>query len=110
MFGNMNVTTNANGIPYLRSTSVTVGTEYVDFSLGFRRIPPVGFITVSITEAIPTGTTETLPIRFVLNGNARNLTYFGGNSVTAGDLASTGTLLVWYNWYDGTLQLVAPTA
>ena len=109
MFG-CNITTNAGGFPYLRTQSVSVGTESVDFSLGFRRIPPVGYLTINITEAVPTGTTETLPIRFTLNGSSRTLTFFGGSSVTAGDLASTGTILVWYNWYDGSLQLIAPTA
>lgn len=106
----MNVTSNVNGTPYLRTTGVTVGTETVDFSLGFRRIPPVGYLTINIAEAIPTGTTGTLPIRFTLNGSSRNLTNFGGANVTAADLAGTGVILVWYNWYDGTLQLVAPTA
>ena len=110
MFGCMSVTSNVNGIPYLRTTGVTVGTDSVDFSLGFRSIPPVGYLTINIAEAIPTGTTATLPIRFTLRGSSRNLTYFGGANVTAGDLASTGTILVWYNWYDGTLQLIAPTA
>ena len=110
MFGCSNITTNTGGIPFLQTNGVTVGTDSVDFGLGFRRIPAVGFLTIKITEAIPTGTTETLPIRFTLNGSSRNLTFFGGASVTAGDLASTGTILVWYNWYDGTLELIAPTA
>jgi len=110
MFGCINVTSNVNGFPYLRTTGVTVGTDSVDFSLGFRRIPAVGYFTVNITEAIPEGTTGTLPIRFTLNGSTRNLTYFGGASVTAADLTSTGTILVFYNWYDGVLQLIAPTA
>lgn len=110
MFGYVNVTSNTNGIPYLRTTNVSVGTEAVDFGLGFRRIPPVGYLTINIAEAVPAGTTGTLPIRFTLNGSTRALTYFGGAAVTAADIASTGVLLVWYNWYDGTLQLVAPTA
>lgn len=110
MFGCSNITTNTGGIPYLQTSGVTVGSDSVDFSLGFRRIPAIGFLTIKITEAIPTGTTGTLPIRFTLNGSSRNLTFFGGASVTAGDLASTGTILVWYNWYDGTLELIAPTA
>ena len=105
-----NVTTNVNGVPYLKTSNVTVGTASVDFALGFRRIPLVGLLTINIAEAIPEGTTGTLPIRMTLNGSSRNLTYFGGASVTAADLASTGVILVWYNWYDGTLQLVAPTA
>lgn len=110
MFGWMNVTTNVNGIPYLRTTSVTVGTDTVDFALGFRRIPAVGYITVNIADAIPTGTTGTLPVRFTLNGNTRNLTFFGGDNVTAADVAGTGVITIFYDWYSGLLQTVSLAA
>ena len=107
MFGCMNVTSNVNGIPYLRTSSVSVGTDTVDFSLGFRRIPPVGYITINIADAIPTGTTGTLPVRFTLNGSTRNLTFFGGANVTVADLEGTGILTVFYDWYSGTLQVIS---
>lgn len=103
----MNVTSNVNGIPYLRTSSVSVGTDTVDFSLGFRRIPPVGYITINIADAIPEGTTATLPIRFTLNGNTRNITFFGGANVTVADLEGTGILTVFYDWYSGTLQAIS---
>ena len=107
MFGCVNVTSNASGIPYLRTSGVTVGTENVDFALGFRRIPPVGYLTVNIADAIPEGTTGTLPVRLTLNGNTRELTFFGGTSVTAADLPATGIVTVFYDWYNGVLQLVS---
>lgn len=110
MFGCVNVNTNSGGIPYLRTLSVTVGTENVDFALGFRRIPPVGYLTVNISTAIPDGTTGTLPVRFTLNGNTRELTFFDGTPVTAADLATTGIITVFHDWYNGTLQLVSPLA
>lgn len=110
MFGFVSVTSNVNGIPYLRTTGVSVGTETVDFSLGFRRIPPVGYITVNIADVIPSGTTGTLPVRFTLNGNTRNLTFFGGDSVTAADLTGTGIITIFYNFFDGILQLISPTS
>ena len=110
MFGCFNVTSNVNGVPYLRTNSVTVGTDAVDFALGFRRIPAVGYLTVNIADAIPTGTTDTLPIRLTLNGNTRNLTFFGGTNVTAVDLAGTGILTAFYDFFNGTLQLVSPLA
>ena len=110
MFGCVNINTNANGTPYLRTSQVTVGTESVDFALGFRRIPPVGYLTVNIADAIPTGTTGTLPVRFTLNGNTRALTFFGGTSVTVADLAGTGIVTIFYDWYNGILQLVSPLA
>ena len=74
MFGCAFITTNVSGIPVLRTSNITVGDAAVDFALGFRRIPSMGYITINIADAIPSGTTGTLPIRFTLNGNTRNLT------------------------------------
>jgi len=108
MFGCVNVTTNAQGIPYLRTSSVTVGTDSVNFGLGFRRISPVGYLTVNIADAIPEGTTGTLPINLTLNGQTRALTTFGGASITAADLEGTGIIQVFYDWYNGILQLTSP--
>jgi len=110
MFGYVNVTTNVNGVPYLRTSQVTVGTDTVDFALGFRRIPPIGYLTVNIADAIPADATGTLPVRLTLNGNTRNLTFFGGTNVTAADLAGTGIITVFFDWYSGILQLVSPLA
>lgn len=110
MFGCVNVNTNVNGAPYLRTSGVTVGTDAVDFTLGFRRIPPVGYLTVNIADAIPTGTTGTLPVRLTLNGQTRALTSFGGTAVTAADITGTGIIVVFYDFYTGTLQLISPLA
>ena len=110
MFGCINVNTNVNGTPYLRTNSVTVGTDAVDFALGFRRIPPVGYLTVNIADAIPADATGTLPVRFTLNGNTRNLTFFGGTNVTAADLAGVGVITVFYDFFSGLLQLTSPLA
>ena len=106
MFGcNVNVTTNVNGIPYLATNGVTVTEETVDFALGFRRIPKIGKVAIRITNAIPDGTTGTLPVRFTLNGTTRVLTFFGGDPVTAADLAGTGVIEAWYDWFNGIFQL-----
>lgn len=108
MLGCINITTNSRGIPYLRTNSVTVGTDSVDFSLGFQRISPVGYLTINIADAIPAGTTGTLPVRLTLNGQTRALTSFGGAAVTAADLEGTGIIQVFYDWYNGILQLTSP--
>lgn len=114
MFGcNINVTTNVNGIPYLTTNSVSVTTESVDFALGFRRIPKISKVAIRIANPIPEGTTGTLPVRFVLNGNTRELTFFGGTAVTAADLVGTGVIEVWFDWFNGIFELtsvLAPTA
>ena len=108
MFGScISVTTNTNGIPYLKATGSTVGTEFVDYTLGFRRIAPVGYFTISV-DALPSDVTGTLPVRFTLNGNTRALTYFGGTAVTAADLQSGGIITVFYDWYSGTFQIISP--
>ncbi len=111
MFGcNVNVTTNVNGIPYLSTNGISVTEESVDFALGFRRIPKVGAVVIRIAAAIPDGTTGTLPVRFTLNGNTRNLTFFGGTNVTAADLAGAGVIVAWYDWFNGIFQLISPLA
>lgn len=104
----VNVMTNATGVPYFTTTGVTVGTDAVDFTLGFRSIPRVGYLTIRIADAIPTGTTGTLPVRFTLNGQTRALTSFGGVAVTAADLTETGVLTVFYDWFNGVLQTTSP--
>lgn len=110
MFWYQNINTNTRGIPYLRTGSIQVSTEAVDFALGFRSIPPIGVMTIHIADAIPEGTTGTLPVRFTLNGTTRALTYFGGDPVTAADITGTGRISVFHDYYDGSLQLLSPLA
>lgn len=107
MFGFPNITTNSRGVPYLRTTNVTVGTDAVDFSLGFRRISP-GYFTVSIVNPIPDGTTGTLPVTLTLGGQTKTLTFFGGESVTAADIVGTGNIEVFYDPITGAIQLMSP--
>lgn len=102
------ITTNIRGVPYLATTGVTVGTDSVDFTLGFRGIPRVGYLTFRIADAIPAGTTGTLPVRFTLNGQTRALTSFGGVAVTAADLTGAGIITVFYDWFNGILQITSP--
>ena len=109
MYGcNINVTTNVNGIPYLTTTCVSVTDASVDLSLGFRRIPRIGKFVIRIANAIPDGTTGTLPVQVTLNGVTRPLTLFGGTAVTAADLVGTGIIEVWYDWFEGITQVTSP--
>lgn len=107
--GCFNVTTNYRGIPYLTTTNVTVSEENVDLALGFRNIQPVGYFTVRLANAIPDGTTATLPVRLTLNGTTRELTYFDGTPVTVADLEGTGVFLVFNDRINGILQLMSVT-
>lgn len=103
-----NITTNVNGTPYLTSTNITVTDTAVDIALGFRRIQPVGYLTVRIANAIPEGTTGTLPVTLTLNGTSRSLTYFNGTPVTAADLEGTGVITVFNDRFNSILQLISP--
>lgn len=105
-----NVTTNVNGVPYLSTSNVTVTDTAVDFALGFRRLSPVGYFTVRIANAIPDGTTGTLPVNITLNGVTRALTFFDGTPVTAADIPGTGVITVFNDRFNGILQITSALA
>ena len=109
---NRNILTNINGIPYLQTTNTTVGTTSVDLALGSYRLPlpPVGYYTVRITDAIPAGTTATLPVTLTRNGTTRALTLFDGTPVTVAELiGGTGVFTVFNDAENGILQLTSRT-
>ena len=104
-----NITTNTGGIPYLPTASINVGTETVDLALGFRRIEPIGYLTVRLSSDIPSGTTGTLPITLTLNGTTRALTLPNGTPVTAADLTSVSVMTVFNDRFSGLLMLMSRT-
>ena len=104
-----NVTTNAGGIPYLSSTNVTIGTDTVDIALGFRRIQPVGYMTIFVDDVIPTGTTTTLPVTLTLNGTTRDLMLPNGTAVTAEQLIGVNVFTVFNDRFRGILTLMSRT-
>lgn len=105
----MNVTTNAGGIPYLSSSNVNINTETVDIALGFRRIQPVGYLTIFIDDVVPTDTTTTLPITLTLNGTTRNLTLPNGTQATAEELIGVNVITVFNDRFRGVLTLMSRT-
>ena len=103
------VATNAGGIPYIVSTNTTVGTETIDIALGFRRIQPVGYLTVIISDVIPVDATTTLPVTLTMNGTTRALTLPNGTAVTAAELLNVGNILVFNDRTRGLLTLISRT-
>lgn len=105
-----NINVNVNGIPALRSTAVAVSATEVRFDFNSHRNvgrPFVGIIAVQLAQAIPTGTTTTLPVVFTTDGgNAANLTTYNGEDVTVADIAGTGIYLVWVDTQSGNVQLL----
>lgn len=105
-----NINVNRGGIPCLRSTAVTVSTTEVRFDFNSHQNvgrPFVGIIVVQLAQAIPDGTTGTLPVTFTTDGgNAANLTTLNGENVTAADITGSGVFLVWVNTQSGDVQLL----
>ena len=106
---NANVTVNAGGIPYISSTNVTIGTESVDIALGFRRIQPIGHMTIFVNDVIPTDTTATLPVTLTLNGTTRALTLPNGTPVTVAELIGVNVFEVFNDRFRGILTLMSRT-
>lgn len=108
-----NINVNVNGIPCLRSTSVTVGANDVRFDFNSHQNvgrPYVGLVIVQLAQPIPTGTTTTLPIVFTTGGgNPATLTTYNGTDVTVADIAGTGVFLVWVDTQTGVVQLLTGT-
>lgn len=105
-----NINVNVNGIPALRSNAVSVSATEVRFDFNSHRNvgrPFVGIVVVQLAQAIPDGTTTTLPVVFTTDGgNAANLTTYNGENVTVADIAGTGIYLVWVNTQTGDVQLL----
>jgi hypothetical protein len=108
-----NINVNVGGIPCLRSTAVTVSTTEVRFDFNAHRNvgrPFVGLVVVQLAQAIPAGTTSTLPIVFTTEGgNPANLTTYNGDNVTVADVAGTGVYLVFVDTQSGLVQLLTGT-
>jgi len=103
------IATNAGGIPYIVSTNTTVGTETIDIALGFRRIQPVGYLSIIISDVIPADATATLPVTLTMNGTTRALTLPNGTAVTAAELLNVGNILVFNDRTRGLLTLMSRT-
>ena len=100
--------TNINGIPTIKTQTVTVSDTAVTFKFApdFDGRPFRGLILVYISEAIPEGTTTTLPIQFSMAGTTSNVTVAGGAAVTVADLPGVGIYLVYFDRWADTLQLI----
>ena len=104
------INVNVNGIPAIRSLSVSVTPTEVQFDFNNHRNigrPFRGLIIVNLAQAIPTGTTTTLPIVFTSDGgNSQSLVGVNNAPITVADITGTGIHLVWFESQTNTLQLI----
>ena len=97
---------NRNTLP---SVNVTVGTENVTIELpnhAFYRRDYVGAFYLNLRDAIPAGTTATLPILIGVNGDTRPLMEMTGTPVTVANIAGAGIYALHYNKVTNELYLV----
>lgn len=106
---NYNITINAGGQPYIANTQVTVGTESVNIALGWRRIQPIGYLTVRMENAIPSDATTTLPITLTLNGITRPLNLPNGDAVTVADVLNVSVMEIFNDKWNNILALMSRT-
>ena len=97
---------NFNTLP---SVNVTVNADNVTIEIpnhAFFRRDYVGGFYLNLREAIPAGTTATLPILIGVNGDTRPLMEMTGTPVTAANIAGAGIYALHYNKVTNELYLV----
>ena len=100
---------NRRGSAAIASQGVTVNTDNVVFSFrnhAFVNANYRGTIFVNLRNAIPSGTTGTLPILFETNGVTQAVTKVGGEALTVADITGTGIYQFWFERDTNTLQLL----
>ena len=103
---------NTNNPVALRSVSVTVTANDVQFVFrnrpNFGR-PYFGGLYAYLAQAIPTGTTATLPIIFTSEGGVPTpVVGIDDIPITVAEITGTGVYHFFYDQSAGRLQLIAP--
>ena len=97
---------NINGIPRIESNGVNVTSTSVDFTFRSNRWRTNNFngiVIVRINNAIPSGTTTTLPITFISGNGQIAITGINGTPITVADIG-VGVYLFYYDQDSNTLQ------
>lgn len=97
---------NFNTLP---TVAVTVGTDNVTLELpnhAFRNRDYVGGFFLNLRQAIPAGTTATLPVLIGTNGDTRQLMEYEGTPATVANFAGPGIYEIHYNKYTNELYIV----
>ena len=97
---------NINGIPRIESNGVNVTATSVDFTFRNNRWRTNNFngiVIVRINNAIPSGTTTTLPITFSSGNGQIAITGINGAPITVADIG-VGVYLFYYDQDSNTLQ------
>lgn len=108
MFNPFLFMSNRTGIPRIATTAVTVGTDAVTFTVPSNNSfynNYNGLILFKMTQSIPDGTTDTLPIALTSNAGTKEVTVLGGGDWTVANF-QTGIHLMYFESETGTLQVL----
>ena len=100
---------NRRGSAAISTSGVTVNTANVVFSYpthAFVNAWYRGTIYVDIAQAVPAGTTGTLPVLFETYGATQAGTKYNGEALTAADIPCTGVYEFWFDRAANTLQIM----
>lgn len=103
---------NRNGIPLIEASGIEVTDTNVVLNLpqrAFRFLNDKGLILFRMTQAIPSGTTQTLPVVFSSSDFTQPLTNTGGTPITVAQVSATGVYLIYYDKGANLMQLVTTT-
>lgn len=110
IWNNPFVWVNKRGSAAIASTGVAVNTANVVFTFkphAFVNTNYRGTIFVNLRQAIPAGTTGTLPILFETNGSTQAVTKYNGAPLTVADVQGTGVYQFWFERDTNTLQMMS---
>ena len=110
IWNNPFVWVNKRGSAAIASTGVKVNTANVVFTFknhAFLNANYRGTIFVNLMQAIPTGTTTTMPILFETNGSTQAVTKYNGAPLTVADMQGTGVYQFWFERDTNTLQMMS---
>ena len=108
----LRINTNVNGIPRVSSQSVSVNTSGDRVTFDFQNHPVVGgpfvgWITVRLAQAVPTGTADTAELFFTSQGSSPTPVYgYDEAPATVANLRGTGIYLFFFDGNTNYLQLV----
>lgn len=100
---------NRRGSAAIATTGVTVSTTNVVYTFANHAFVNAwyrGTIFIDIAQAVPTGTTGTLPVLFETNGVTQSVTKYNGEALTAADIPGTGVYEFWFDKATNTLQIM----
>lgn len=91
---------NRRGSAAIATSGVNVTADNVVFSFpnhSFVNAWYRGTIYIDLAQAVPTGTTGTLPVLFETNGATQAVTKYNGEALTAADIPGTGVFEFWFD-------------